>query len=51
MASAISLGVMGASLPPITLSINPDANMPTWNFSTSKIPDLFYKSGIFSFQG
>ncbi|WP_292698520.1 MULTISPECIES: hypothetical protein [unclassified Nostoc] len=40
MASLISLGVVGASLASITLSINPDANPPTWNFSTSKIPDF-----------
>ncbi|MGJ5630041.1 hypothetical protein [Nostoc sp. CALU 1950] len=50
MASSISLDVMGATLPPITLSINSDANTPTPNFSkssvTNKIPDFFEKSGI-----
>ncbi len=50
MASSISLGVMGATLPPIPLSIKPDANTPTPNFSkssvTKKIPDFFEKSGI-----
>lgn len=40
MASSISLGVVGANLPPITLRINPDTNLPTWNFSKSKIPDF-----------
>jgi hypothetical protein len=44
MASLISLGVVGASLPPITLSINPDANPPTWNFSKTKDPRLFLGS-------
>ncbi|MEH2202887.1 MAG: hypothetical protein V7K53_02245 [Nostoc sp.] len=40
MASSISLRVMGATLLPITLYINPDANV------TNKIPDFFEKSGI-----
>ncbi|WP_158680435.1 hypothetical protein [Nostoc sp. 'Lobaria pulmonaria (5183) cyanobiont'] len=50
MASSISFSVMEATLPPITLSINLDANAPTCNFSkssvTNKIPDFFEKSGI-----
>ncbi|MFN6464196.1 MAG: hypothetical protein RMZ41_020605 [Nostoc sp. DedVER02] len=40
MASSISLGVVGANLPPITLGINPDTNPPTWNLFKSKIPEL-----------
>ncbi|WP_414517420.1 hypothetical protein [Nostoc sp. PCC 9305] len=40
MASSISLRVMETTLPFITLSINPDANV------TNKIPDFFEKSGI-----
>ncbi|MEH2162206.1 MAG: hypothetical protein V7K38_14470 [Nostoc sp.] len=51
MASSISLGVVGASLPPITLGINPDNNPPTWNLSKSKIPDFLKKSGILNFHG
>jgi hypothetical protein len=50
MASSINLDVVGDTLPPITLSPNPDANAPTCNFSqssmTTKIPDFFEKSGI-----
>ncbi|MEH1773927.1 MAG: hypothetical protein V7L02_24655 [Nostoc sp.] len=50
MASSISFGVMGATLPPITLSISSDANAHTCNFSKlsvrNKIPDFFEKSGI-----
>ncbi|WP_275941784.1 MULTISPECIES: hypothetical protein [unclassified Nostoc] len=38
MASLISLGVMGASLPSITFTINPDANPP-------KIPEFFLEFG------
>ncbi|WP_190893830.1 MULTISPECIES: hypothetical protein [Nostoc] len=50
MTSSISLGVMGAKVALITLSINPDANTPSCNFSnssvTNKIPGFFEKSGI-----
>ncbi|MEH2293992.1 hypothetical protein [Nostoc sp.] len=50
MASSISLDVVGATLPLTTLSMNPDANTPTSNFSKSSvrynIPDFFQKSGI-----
>ncbi|MCW5313344.1 hypothetical protein GTQ43_05835 [Nostoc sp. KVJ3] len=45
MASSISLGVVGAGLPAIALSIHPDAHTPTTcNFFkpsvTNKIPDF-----------
>ncbi|MEH2022476.1 MAG: hypothetical protein V7K62_02575 [Nostoc sp.] len=54
MASSISLGVMGATLPPITPSMNPDANAPTCNFSksslTNKIPDFVKVVGDLSFH-
>ncbi|MEH2237106.1 hypothetical protein [Nostoc sp.] len=42
MASSISLGVVGATLPPITLSVNPDANTPTCNFSKLMRSQVFY---------
>ncbi len=51
MASSISFSVVGANLPPITLSMNTDANAPTRNASKlsvrDKIPDFFFeKLGI-----
>lgn len=54
MASSISFGVMGATLPPITLSISCDANAHTCNFSKlsvrKKLPDFVKVVGDLSFH-
>lgn len=54
MTSSISLSVVGATLPPITLSTNPDMNMLSCNFPQlfvrNKILDNFYEAGDLIFD-